>query len=73
MDARREAQRLRAEIESALRERRIHELLPFAGETAGLLHDVLPAAEIVRRMVDEAQRALELGGILADTRLGERA
>jgi enoyl-[acyl-carrier protein] reductase II len=72
-DARREAERIRAELESARRAGRMHELLPFAGETAGLLHDVLPAAEIVRRLVDEAQRALELGGVLADMRLGERA
>jgi NAD(P)H-dependent flavin oxidoreductase YrpB (nitropropane dioxygenase family) len=29
------------------------------GQTAGLIDDVLPAAEIVRRMVSEDERALE--------------
>jgi nitronate monooxygenase/enoyl-[acyl-carrier protein] reductase II len=31
------------------------EYLPFAGQSAGLIHDVLPAAEIVRRVVAEAE------------------
>jgi enoyl-[acyl-carrier protein] reductase II len=35
------------------------EYLPFAGQSAGLIHEVLPAAEIVRRVVAEAQAALE--------------
>ena len=35
------------------------EYLPFAGESAGLIDEVLPAAEIVRRVVAEAQAALE--------------
>jgi nitronate monooxygenase/enoyl-[acyl-carrier protein] reductase II len=35
-----------------------HEYLPFAGQSAGLVHDVLPAAEIVRRVVAEAEEAL---------------
>ena len=30
------------------------EYLPFAGQSAGLIHEVLPAAEIVRRVVAEA-------------------
>jgi enoyl-[acyl-carrier protein] reductase II len=32
---------------------------PFTGQTAGLIHDVLPAGEIVRRMVNEAEQALD--------------
>ena len=35
------------------------EYLPFAGQSAGLIDDVLPAAEIVRRVVAEAEAALE--------------
>jgi nitronate monooxygenase/enoyl-[acyl-carrier protein] reductase II len=42
-----------------------HEYVPFAGQSAGLVHDILPAAEIVRRTVAEAE------GILAG--LGDRA
>jgi len=38
---------------------RAHELTPFTGQAAGLVGDVLPAAEIVRKMVDEAEKALE--------------
>ncbi|KOX03425.1 2-nitropropane dioxygenase [Streptomyces sp. NRRL B-1140] len=32
-----------------------HEFLPFTGQSAALVHDVLPAAEIVRRIVDDAE------------------
>ena len=34
------------------------EYLPFAGQSAGLIDDVLPAAEIVRRVAAEAEAAL---------------
>jgi enoyl-[acyl-carrier protein] reductase II len=34
------------------------EYLPFAGQSAGLIDEVLPAAEIVRRVVAEAEAAL---------------
>ena len=39
-----------------------HEYLPFSGQSAGLVHEILPAAEIVRRVVAEADQ------ILADLR-----
>jgi nitronate monooxygenase/enoyl-[acyl-carrier protein] reductase II len=58
-EARREAERLRGEVISAIRQRRSHELLPFTGQTAGMIRDILPAAEIVRRMVAGAEQALE--------------
>jgi nitronate monooxygenase/enoyl-[acyl-carrier protein] reductase II len=58
-DARREADRLRGEVLAALQQGRIHELLPFAGESAGLVHDITPAGEIVQRLVAEARQALE--------------
>jgi enoyl-[acyl-carrier protein] reductase II len=35
------------------------EYLPFAGQSAGLIDEVLPAGEIVRRVVAEAEAALE--------------
>jgi enoyl-[acyl-carrier protein] reductase II len=56
--ARREAGRLRDEIRSAIQGRTTHELLPFTGQTAGMVHDILPAREIVERMVAEAELAL---------------
>jgi enoyl-[acyl-carrier protein] reductase II len=62
--ARRQAERLRVELMSAIKERRPHELLPFTGQTAGLVHDILPAAEIVHLMVIEAEQALERASTL---------
>jgi enoyl-[acyl-carrier protein] reductase II len=35
-----------------------HDLLPFAGQSAGLIADILPAAELVHRLVSEAEDAL---------------
>ena len=35
-----------------------HEYLPFSGQSAGLIDDVLPAGEIVRRVMAEAEAAL---------------
>jgi enoyl-[acyl-carrier protein] reductase II len=61
-EARQEAERLRDEVRSAIRGRTTHELLPFAGQTAGMVRDVLPAREIVGRMVAEAERALRRAG-----------
>jgi enoyl-[acyl-carrier protein] reductase II len=57
--ARREAERLRGELMSVVRERKPHELVPFTGQTAGMIHNVLPAGEIVREMVSEAEQALQ--------------
>jgi nitronate monooxygenase/enoyl-[acyl-carrier protein] reductase II len=46
------------ELVAAVREGRAHEMLPFTGETVGLIHDVRPAGEIVERLVAEAERAI---------------
>jgi enoyl-[acyl-carrier protein] reductase II len=62
-EARREAERLRAQVISAIRRRRPHELLPFTGQTAGMVRDILPAG-IVRAMVTEAEQALERASAL---------
>lgn len=59
VEARRQADRLRAEIMGSIEREQPHELTPFAGQSAGLIHDVRPAAEIVRGMVSEAEAALE--------------
>lgn len=53
-----QAERLRREIMGSVLGGRPDELTPFTGQTAGLVHEVLPAAEIVRRMVDGAVEAL---------------
>jgi enoyl-[acyl-carrier protein] reductase II len=53
------AERLRGEIVTALREGRSHELVPFTGQTAGMIRDVRPAGTIVREIAIEAQSALE--------------
>ena len=57
-DAGRNAEALRNEIMAAVRERRTEEMLPFTGQTAGLIDDVRPAGEIVRRIVAEAAERL---------------
>ena len=60
-DATAEAERLRAEIMAAVRGGRTHELLPFTGQTAGMIADVQPAAKIVQDLVAEAERVVEFG------------
>jgi nitronate monooxygenase/enoyl-[acyl-carrier protein] reductase II len=60
-DAEREAERLRGEIMGSVREGRPETLTPFAGQTAGLIDDVPPAGEIVRRMAADACDALRRG------------
>src|SRR2546425_212452 len=39
---------LRGEIQAAVAEGRFHEYMPFAGQSAGLIHEVLPVREIIR-------------------------
>jgi nitronate monooxygenase/enoyl-[acyl-carrier protein] reductase II len=50
-------ERLRAEAKAA-NEGRLTELMPLAGQTAGMIREILPAAEIVRRIVTEAEEVL---------------
>jgi enoyl-[acyl-carrier protein] reductase II len=57
-EAQSEAERLRGQIMAAVQQRRPDQLLPFTGQSAGLIHDVVPAAEIIRALVDEATAAL---------------
>jgi enoyl-[acyl-carrier protein] reductase II len=59
-DVARDAERLRAEVIGAVEERRLYDLLPFAGETVGLIKEILPAANIVARIVAQAEQILEM-------------
>ncbi len=52
------ADELRADVRAAIDAGRLHEYVPFTGQSAGLVHDVLPAAEIIARMVSEAETLL---------------
>jgi enoyl-[acyl-carrier protein] reductase II len=58
-DAKREAERLQGEVITAMQQERFHEMVPFAGQTAGLIREILPAGEIVRSIVAEAEEALK--------------
>ena len=53
-----------AEMGAAMGANRMHELLASAGQSAGLVRAVVPAAEIVRSLVDEAEQALRKAGKL---------
>jgi nitronate monooxygenase/enoyl-[acyl-carrier protein] reductase II len=61
-EAQQEADHLRGQIMTAVRERHIHDILPFTGQSAGLVHEVLPAAQIVQSMVAGAERVLAEAG-----------
>lgn len=56
-DARRHADEARARIGEAIARRAPHEVVPFTGQSTGLVKDVLPAEQIVRRLVEEAEAA----------------
>ena len=52
---------LREQLVAAIGQDRLHELAPMAGQSAGLIHDLSGAAEIVERIVREAAAALTSG------------
>ena len=54
-----DAERLQAEIGTAVEHGTWGELLPFTGQTAGLIDEVLPAGEIVRRIMATAEETLK--------------
>jgi NAD(P)H-dependent flavin oxidoreductase YrpB (nitropropane dioxygenase family) len=57
-EARERAAQLMGEMGAARQSGRSHEFLAVAGQTAGAIREVRPAAEIVRRLVEETERAL---------------
>lgn len=58
-DARQEAERLQAELLSAVREARMEDFVPFTGQAAGLIREIRSAAEVVTQLVREAEHALQ--------------
>jgi enoyl-[acyl-carrier protein] reductase II len=63
-EARQDAGRLQMQVGMAIREGKFGELLPFTGQTAGLIREILPAAEIVQRIVVGAEEALRRANAL---------
>jgi nitronate monooxygenase/enoyl-[acyl-carrier protein] reductase II len=59
------AERLRTDLGDAIVQDRAHELVPFTGQTVGLIDEVLPVAEIVKRLVAEAEVLLRRAPTLA--------
>ena len=57
-EVRRNPEPFRAELRAARLAGRLDALLPAAGQSAGLIREILPAGEIVRRLVSEAAQAL---------------
>lgn len=57
--AAKEAERLQAEISSGFQQGRMEEFVPFTGQTAGLIRQILPAEEIVHTLIRDAEEALQ--------------
>jgi enoyl-[acyl-carrier protein] reductase II len=54
----RDPQRFLGLLKTAIQAGLVHEVMPTAGQSAGGIGDILPAAEIVQRMISEAEQAL---------------
>lgn len=59
-----DAERLADEIMTAIYENRMEEFVPFTGQVAGLIDDVLPAAQVVQGMVRQAEEILRRAAAL---------
>ncbi len=57
--ARRESKRLQTEIMTSIQQEKWGDLFPFAGQSVGLINEILPAGEIVRQMVAGAEKSLK--------------
>jgi enoyl-[acyl-carrier protein] reductase II len=57
-EARRQAERLLAELVGLTKDGKIGDALPAAGQSAGMIRDIRPAADVVRSLVEEAQALL---------------
>ncbi len=59
-----EAERLQAEIWTAIAEGRMEDFVPFTGQSAGMIRDVQPAARIVEELIRVAEETLRWAGAL---------
>ena len=57
-EVKKNADQLRQEIGLGIMQRRNHEFIPFTGQSTGLIREILPAAEIVKRVVTECHSIL---------------
>jgi nitronate monooxygenase/enoyl-[acyl-carrier protein] reductase II len=55
---------LKEEILEVVREHRLDKILPFGGQTAGMIHEIVPAAKIVHDFVADAERILSGAGAI---------
>lgn len=62
-EAKRDAELLRPDVLAIFTQGRVHELFPAAGQSAGLIHDIVPAGEIVRCIPAEPRQALERSSV----------
>jgi len=58
-EAKREAERLHEEVLAVAALGRLGELFPFTGQSTSMIRNVAPAAEIVHRVVAEAEEVLK--------------
>jgi enoyl-[acyl-carrier protein] reductase II len=63
-EVQREAERLSEELIAAVRQGRGHELVPFTGQTTGMIREILPAGEIVHHLVRKAEETLRMAASL---------
>lgn len=54
-----QAKQLKNILLDGMRQGRDHEFVPFTGQSAGQVHDILPAGEVIHRMVKGAIEALQ--------------
>ena len=57
-EVRSQAEQLRNTIMTGIKEGKNHELVPFTGQSTGLIHEILPAAEIIRNIVKAAEETI---------------
>lgn len=55
----RESKTIQEQIMNAVQAGKLGELLPFAGQSAGMINEILLASVVVQRLIYEAQKALE--------------
>jgi nitronate monooxygenase/enoyl-[acyl-carrier protein] reductase II len=59
------AESLQSEVGSGINEGAMERFVPFTGQSAGLIGEILPAAEIVRGLISQAEEILQQAGRLS--------